>query len=180
MDLKELLEGLSHEGGVVRAKVIPDDLFDAIIAEESTVTGAMGNMPIINTGLRDCMERNTRVAILDDYTIYHPESRSMRMVDEAGNEVGHSILPGEAPEFMKRDDVIFISDDFVMYPAREMTGTVSMELLSVPFRGRTNWIPESARPVQWWPSTTSSLMLFDFLDNHDPKNGSSILALDLD
>lgn len=69
MDLEQVLQGLMSEQGVVRAKVMPDELFDMIVAEESTVTGAMGNMPIINTGLRDCMDRNTRIAVLDDYSI---------------------------------------------------------------------------------------------------------------
>lgn len=103
----------------------------------------------------------------------------MRMLDECGNEVGHSLTPSEIPEFGKRDDVVFISDDFVMYPERDITGSVSMELLSVPFRGRTGWLPEESRPVLWWPSSTSSLMLFDFLGEHSAKNGGCILALDL-
>lgn len=180
MQLEEVLEGLSREPGVVRAKVMPDDVFESIIKEESTVTGAMGNMPIINTGLRDCMARNTRIAVMDDYSIYHPEVRTMRMVDDLGHEIGHSLIRSEIQEFMKRQDVMFISDDFVMYPEREINGTVSMELLSLPFRGKTNWIPEESRPVMWWPSSTSSLMLFEFLGDHTPKNGASILALDLD
>lgn len=179
MDRDEFLQMLRAEPGVRFADVLPDELFDRIVAEESTVTGAMGNMPIINTGLKDCIDRNTRFAIFDDGTIHHPDVRTMRMLDDLGREVGHSLRRSEMEEFMKRDDVVFISNDFVMYPEREIVGSVSMELLSHPFRGKSGWIPEGMRPAMWYPASTSSEMLFRWFDQPCDGNGCAILAVDL-
>ena len=68
MDLGQLLERLRSEVGVVAAEVIPDDLFSMIVEGERGVTGAMGSMPVINTGLQDCIDRNTRICIFEDDT----------------------------------------------------------------------------------------------------------------
>ncbi len=179
MDASEVLERIKSEKGVVRVEPMPEDLFARIVEEESTVCGAMGNMPIINTGLRDCTERDARLVVFDDGTIYHPQVRTMRMLDELGNEVGHDVTGREVSDFMKRDDVVFISDDFVIYPGMEIHGSVSIELLAHPFRGRDGWMPESAGAVIWYPSSTSSDMIFKYFGQPSMGIASSILGFNV-
>lgn len=179
MDVDELVERLRSEKGTVRVEIMPDDLFDRVVEEESGVSGAMGNMPIINSGLKDCIERRTRVCVFEDLGFWHPDVRSMRMLDSNGNMIGHDLTDAEIPEFMGRDDVVFISDDFVMYPYLPMEGTTTMELLSIPYRGRGDWIPEEASAVLWYPCSTSSDMIHEYYHQPNDKTASGILALNL-
>lgn len=179
MDLGQLLERLRSEVGVVAAEVIPDDLFSMIVEGERGVTGAMGSMPVINTGLQDCIDRNTRICIFEDDTMWHPDSRTMNMRDGNGRIVGHTVGRSEALDFMRRDDVVFLSDDFVMYPDLEISGTPVMELLAVPYRCRDGWIPEGMSPVLWYPCTTNSDMIHRYFGRDDLRTATGILALNL-
>lgn len=179
MDLEELVQRLRSERGAVRVEVMPDDLFDRVVEEESGVSGAMGNMPVMNTGLKDCMERGTRVCIFEDLGFWHPDVRSMRMLDGNGNTIGHDLTDAELPEFRGRNDVMFISDDFVMYPNLPMDGVTTMELLSIPYRGRGDWIPAETSPVLWYPCSTSSDIIHAYYRQPNGSTASGILALNL-
>ncbi len=179
MDVSEVLKRIRSERGVIRAELMPEDLFARIVEEESTVRGVMGNIPIINTGLRDCADRNVRLVVFDDGTIHHPQVHTMRMLDELGNEIGHNVTKCEVFDFMNRGDVVFISDDFVIYPGIEIHGSVSMEMLAHPFRGRDKWMPESAGAVMWYPSSTSSDMIFKYFGQPSIGIASSILGFNV-
>ena len=179
MDLGQLLERLRSEVGVVAAEVIPDDLFSMIVEGERGVTGAMGSMPVINTGLQDRIDRNTRICIFEDDTMWHPDSRTMNMRDGTGRIIGHTIGRSEALEFMRRDDVVFLSDDFVMYTDASMEGTPTMEMLSIPYRGRGEWIPEGMNSILWYPCTSSSQMIHKHFGLPNRRTAAAVLALDL-
>ncbi len=179
MDVSEVLERIRSERGVIRAEPMPEDLLVRIVEEESTVRGVMGNRPIINTDMRDCAERDARLVIFDDGTINHPQVRTMRMLDELGNEVGHNVMGHEVFDFMKRDDVVFISDDFVIYPGMDIHGSVSIELLAHPFIGKDGWMPKSAGAVMWYPSSISSDMIFKYFGQPSMGIVSSILGFNV-
>ena len=72
MELDDFLERLRGEYGAVRVEVMPDDLCEMIVAEESTVTCANGMLPIKNTGLKDFMSKNTRIVVFEDGRLYFP------------------------------------------------------------------------------------------------------------
>lgn len=179
MDTDEILDRLRSQRGVVMAEVMPDDLFIRINREESGVTGAMGAVPVINTGLRDCIERDVRLALVVTDGFWLPEYRSMRMVDGSGRVVGHSVTRSEIPDYAGRDDVVFLSDDFVMYPDALADGTPSMELLSAPYPGEGGWIPEEMSPVIWYPCTTSSDLILSHYGVPFEGNATVIMALNL-
>ncbi len=179
MKLDEFLDRLRSEKGVVRAEVMPDDLCGWIVEEESTVTGAMGSMPVNNIGLRECMARDVRICVFEDLDFWHPDSRSMRMVDSTGQVVGHDLAQSEVPEFMERPDVILVSDDFVMYPEVEAVGDTTMEMLSVTYLGDGGWIPEDMEPVIWYPSTTSDAMIRKYFGHPLDETATGMLALNL-
>ncbi len=179
MLLEEILGRLREEVGAVRVEVMPDDLCEKIVAEEATVEAAMGNMPVINTGLDECMGRDVRICVFENDEFWHPAIRTMRMVGEDGQEVGHDLTPDEIPEFMKRSDVMFISDDFVMYPEVEIAGTPSMEMLAVEYVCRDGWIPREQKPIIWYPSSTSDEIIRRYFGQPDDGTATGMLALNL-
>lgn len=179
MDAEAVLDRLRSEKGIVRAEIVPDELMQRILAEESTVTAALGSMPVINTGLDVCMDRDVRICVFEDETAWHPRETSMRLVDSEMNVLGHDIPLDEALDYASRDDVVMVSDDFVMYPDRIAVGGMSMEMLATPYLGSTGWMPEAQSPVIWYPSTSSSEIVMRFYGHPSDGTATGILSFNL-
>ncbi len=178
MDADAVLERLRSEKGIVRAEIVPDELMQRILAEESTVTAALGSMPVVNTGLDACMDRDIRVCVFEDETAWHPRGTSMRLVDSEMNVLGHSIPQDESLDYARRSDVVMVSDDFIMYPDRQVHGDMMMEMLAVPYLGPDAWLRECQSPVIWYPSTSSSGMIMRFFGHPSDGTATGILAFD--
>lgn len=179
MELEWILEGLRKENGVVRAEVMPDALCRSITQEESTVTAAGGSMGVRNLGLEDFMRRNTHIVAFVRPGFENPSGTSMRMVDEAGNVIGQNIALRDAVKYMGRPEVTFLSDDFIMYNDVQVVGSTSMEMLGLTYRGKDDWIPESADPVIWFSSTTSSMMIHRHFDQPVDDLATAMIGLNL-
>ncbi len=178
MDTEDILARLRKEKGILRAEVLPDELLEEIEREESTVTAAMGNMPVINSGLTECISRDVRVCMFEDDYAWHPSATSMRMINGNGETVGHDIPMDKISEWQLRSDVLFLSEDFVIYPEIDMGGTTSMEMLAVEYFGEGGWIPEWQHPVIWYPSSTSSDIIKEFYNSPQDRTAAAILAFD--
>ena len=72
MELEDFIGHLRSEHGAIRVEVMPDELCEMIVAEEATVTGASGMLPVKNTGLDDFMSKNTRIVVFEDGGLYFP------------------------------------------------------------------------------------------------------------
>ena len=72
MELDDFMDRLRHEHGALRVEMMPDELCEMIVAEEATVTGANGLLPVRNTGLEDFLSKNTRVVVFEDGGLHFP------------------------------------------------------------------------------------------------------------
>ena len=178
MQLDEILSRLERERGAKRAVVIPDDLFDEVVAEERTVSAVGGNMPVIPTGMEDCISRNTRVCVFASIDFELDDSIMMKMLDQDGNLIGHDIPYSEIPEYQKKENVMFISDNFIMYSDAPMEGSPVMEMLSQPYHGKSGWM-DWADAVIWFPATTSSDMLRRHFGEYDKEYATGVVAFNL-
>ena len=179
MELGEIMDGLRAEAGVVYVDILPDELFDKVVAEERTVRAVMGSMPVTSTGMKDCQARNTRLVVVENDEFWHPNVRTMNMRDTNGNILGHNIPRAEIPEYAKRDDVAFISDDFIMYTNAPMDGSPVMEMLSFPYRGWEEWMRADLNSILWYPCTSSSEIIRKHYGLPDRRTATAVLALDL-
>ena len=183
MDISEVLSGLRGQAGTVDAQLMSDGLFSRILAEESTVVGAGGTMPVRNVGIEECSERDHRFCIflrpggIDSQR--GPGTHTMIMRDGQGRVVGYDIPRDEIPMWRSRTDVIFLSDDFVMFSDAITYGQVTMEIHSRPYRGEGDWIPESCRSIIWFPCSTSSLILGESYGVTVGTVSAAIVAMDL-
>ncbi len=179
MELKEVLDRLRMEKGSVRVEIMPDDLCRMIVEEEATVTAAEGNMPVINTGLDEFMKRNTHICVFETEEFYTPPEITMKMIDEAGNVIGHDIPICAIPEYEGRSDITFISEDFVMYHEIPIEGVPSMDMLAVPYFGSDDWLPHDTDAIIWFSSCTSSDMIHDYFGEHKGNLATAMIALNL-
>lgn len=179
MELEDVLEGLRGERGAHRVEVLPDDVFEEVVAEERKVTAVGGSMPVIQTGMEECRRRSTRVCVFCEVSFKLDDCVSMRMVDEAGNVVGHDIPRKDALRYMKMDNVVFISEDFIVYSDAPMQGSTAMEMLARPYTGTGGWLPKEMGAVIWFPATTSSDIIRRHFGEMSSDYATGIVALDL-
>ena len=178
MDLDQFIEKLSSETGVVRIEVMPDELMDEIVMEESTVEAA-GGMKVINTGLEDCLRRKVRLCVFTDTDFIMPECPTMRMLDADGNIIGHDLSPGMIEEYSSREDVMFLSDDFIVYSDADMCGDASMEMLPIRYRGIGEWILEEWDAVLWYSSPSSSEIISGHFEERRFGLAAGVMGLNL-
>lgn len=184
MEESEFLRRMREDPSILRVERMPDDLYARIVAEESTVTGAGGQMPVHNVGLEDCDRRTARYVVFmlpgalagaDPDPDYH----TMVMRDSVGSVVGFDISPRRVDEFRARDDVVFLSDDFVLFPSVCPKGELCMEIRAMPYAGRGGWIPEETGPIVWFPCSTSTVILAEYYGMDLGQASAAMLALDI-
>lgn len=178
MDPEGFVGWLSRQHGAVHASLAPRDLMERIVAEESTVMSSFGT-PVDNSGLRDCLRHGTIAVVFTDRTFRVPSTVSMVLRNEKGEIVGHNVPEGMLTELSGRDDVVFISDDFVLYPETSLGKGPVMELRSKPYRGDGDTAPEGIDPVIWFPSTTSSEIIHRWFGIPVTDLGTALVAVDL-
>ena len=162
----------------LKAEVIPDGLWKRIVREESTVRACGGNMPMEDLGLKEMCRHDVRL-FLHGAGLDLPEFSNMSMIDEAGNEIGKHLKPSEIPEFESRDDVVFLSYDFVMFTGVTAVGETRIVMNAVPYRGSNGWVPEDMHATLWFPSTTTDLLIHDHYGLESGRTGSIILGFDV-
>lgn len=179
MNADEFADWLRNRKGMVRLEPLPKDLLDRIVAEEATVVSSFGT-PVKNTGLEDCLKRNTLFMGFVDETFWLPPEISMKLRNSDGTVVGHDLPADMLPEYQGRDDIMFLSDDFIMYADKEMDAAPYMEMLAYTLRGEDGSLPESVNAVFWCPSPTSNTFIHQAYGQEDTGLATTIFAADLD
>lgn len=179
MDADTFLRRLREEPGAVQAELIPAELWDRIVAEEATVKACGGRMEIEDLAVGEVSERMVRICLFEDGNFRFPECSTMRMVDSMGHMVGRHLTPSEIPEYMCRDDVVFLSDDFILFPDADITGDTRMVMTARPYQGTGDWVPEEARAVMWFPSTTTDMILHEWFGRRPEGFATAIMGIDL-
>ncbi len=126
------------------------DELEKFLALESTMSTSSG-MPLVNRALEDARERTCHVIILQKGLMKHPPFHTMTMIDTLGNTVGFDVPDNLRHEVEGRDDLVWLSDDFVMDPNLCM-GEVSMVLHSCPV-SEFDDLPDVADMVLMFPAT---------------------------
>lgn len=178
VELQVFEDWLRAQRGVVRVEAVPKELLDAIEKEESTVTSIFGT-PVDNSGLADCLTMNTVLIAFTDRDFWTPSCVSMILWNSEGDVIGQDIPWKEAESYQNRNDVVFISDSFVLFTDKNMGTEPYMELKSMEYSGEDESFPDNTRSVMWFPCATSSMMVFDYF--HQPRDclGTAIIAFNM-
>lgn len=177
MNAEGFLEWLSAQNGVERAEPAPKELLDTIADEESTVVSAFGT-PLDNSGMRDVLDRGTAAVVFTGEEFRVPQKVYMILKDRSGATIGHNVPADMMPGFLGRDDVLFISNDFLMYAGCDLGSHPVMELRSMPYPG-DNGAPEGLEPVIWFPSPTSSSLIHRWFGVPETGMATALIAVDL-
>lgn len=112
--------------GVVDLIFLDQDTKDKIveIEREAESNGAAGGlMPFRNLGVWETLSKEVcLIVVLESGTIMLGESKPVIMVDGKGKVLGEFVNEERGRQLRDREDVHFLSDDFVIYSDAEMEG----------------------------------------------------------
>ena len=176
MFLDGFLHAMGQMKGITRVFVPDMGLLERIRSEEDTVTCAAGGFRYNPVGLVDCMGMgHTLIAYCNQDFDYTPMVR-MELVDDFGVIIGHNVGSDEKDSLSDNQNVLWISDSFVMYSDRITCGDAEIRMHSRDYDVSSVCDGLSAR--MYFPSMTSCGIITDRYGGCD--DGSCIAVVGID
>ena len=101
--------------GVVDAFYLDRDILEKVRAEEATVK-AVGTVDVINEGFNQALKRENVICIVKDPRFRPPPEPTVTLMSSDGKVMGVEVFPETAKQYLGRDDLIWLSDGFVVFP----------------------------------------------------------------
>jgi len=99
--------------GVLNVGVLNDEVRKNIMQIEMEKTGEL--IPVINLGVKECLERDFTVAIIKNASFRPPPTATVQFVDNEGNILGEEIVSSQQKKKYQNDESAqFINPDFVL------------------------------------------------------------------
>lgn len=173
------LEILSNMRGVVKAFYLDKETLSLVEEEEKNVK-AVGDIAVRNDGFNQALEREHVICIVKDPRFRPPPEPTVILETDKGLLMGIEVFPHTAKEYMEREDIIWLSDGFVVFtdvhPENGDTEYFVMPPVSFPelneSNGCTNVISCSPAP------TCDAMIRKRHGMEDDPKLASILVAFD--
>ena len=150
--------------GVLDVQELSEEDKKSLLEIESGRKGDM--IPVINTGLEECMKKDFYLVVLKNEEFRSPPIPTVLLVTDKGRVLGQELIsPEEKEKYQNRNDAYFLSSEFVIFKPDETTRSMQREkefflLPSVPFPELEN-IEGILDVVSCSPSTTGDSYLKD-------------------
>ena len=154
MRVGEFLETLRSMDGVIMADVMPDDLIREVAEMETSIDCISGGMRLENIGLFQCLHREEVIVLLSDGVFERPREITIRMIDTDGVVIGHDVPEYLWEEFSGRDDLIWMSDGFVLFP--DLSTNKDAKMVMGCSTLKLNGVPEEVDARMFYPSISSA------------------------
>lgn len=163
--------------GVIHAFYLDEEIMDQMMTEEAKVT-AMGDIAVDNAGFNEAMKREKVIAIVKDPRFRPPPEPTVVLLAGNGEVMGLEVFPFTAKEYLSREDVVWLSDGFVMFPeVRGQGGEIFvMPPVSFPELNESNGCKNV---ISCSPAPTCDLMMRKHYGLTDePKLASVLIGFD--
>jgi len=101
--------------GVVAAFYLDAETLKKIQDEEATVK-AVGGIDVINEGFNQALKREKVICIVKDPRFRPPPEPTVVLKSSDGKIMGIEVFPNTSKEYRDREDVVWLSDDFIVFP----------------------------------------------------------------
>lgn len=168
---------LAHLNGVSAFSFLNDDIFNEICDSERGVI-VSGGMEYDNRALDACYQKDALMCIFCDGLVEEQKEISMVMMDDFGNITGNDVPLCMMDEYRGRKDVIWLSENFVLYTKAKQLSESRIVMLPRRFHAFSN-LEGISDPICFYPNITSDVILKNrFLDKCDPNMCSLIIGFD--
>ena len=179
MGLEEVLSKLSDNKAVKAVFPLKGNILNEMIYEEGSIIECSFGMPLANRALEAVRKKKHAVCIFCYSGFEVPTDHLMMMEDGCGNIVGHDVPPCLMCNYKDDPDIIWLCDDFAVYPHRAASEKMIMVMLPQKAKcvGKDEGVCD---PVLLYPATTTDILLRQHfgISVCDPKIVSAILAFD--
>ena len=123
--------------GVLDVQELSEEDNKALLEIESSRKGDM--IPVVNTGLEECMKQDFYLVVLKNTDFRAPPIPTVLLVTDKGRILGKELLSlHEKEKYQNRKDTYFLSPEFVIFKPDESTRSMQKEkefflLPPVPF-----------------------------------------------
>ncbi|MGI5964518.1 MAG: hypothetical protein ACOX8L_01510 [Candidatus Methanomethylophilaceae archaeon] len=161
--------------GVVHCFYLDDKIINDVKNEEMTVRAAGGNIAVDNRGFNEALERQHVICIIKDPRFRPPPEATVVLMDSEGTLLGTEVFPFNAKQYDGKDNVIWLSDGFVLFPEVSGEGkeTFVMPPVSFPELNESNGCKDV---ISCSPAPTCDLMIKDYYGYEDDPRLASILV----
>lgn len=170
----EIVRGLR---GVVHAFYLDRDILEQVRDEEAKVR-AMGNITVNNLGFTEALKRESVICIVKDPRFRPPPEPTVILESGNGEVLGEEVFPFTADQYADKEQVVWLSDGFIMFPTVEADGgeTFVMPPVSFPELNTKNGCKNV---ISCSPAPTCDLMMRKYYGLEDnPKLASVVVAFD--
>lgn len=175
MKPQDFLEFLSGLEGVIKAVSLDRLQVEAIIAKEEALKTVTGGLRMENSGVVTCGSRKNVFIMYCDSNYSRPEKITMEMIDDRGVLIGHDVPPSMIDQFKDRSDVIWFTDNFILYPAKMASYDAKMVMRAC----RMEWgLPEGMDAWSFYPSPETANMVNSWFGFTDRRMSTIILGVD--
>ncbi len=112
-----------------------------------------------NDGYNVAMERAHRVCVFYDQTYIFGKRSILKLMTSDGTVMGTNVMPSEMDEFRARDDVLWVSEDFVVFPDVVGSGEEAFVLLPFPMEEVEQNVPGVSSAIGSSPTPSSDKIL---------------------
>ena len=100
--------------GVVDAFYLDRDILEKVRKEEASVK-AVGSVDVINEGFNQALKREKVICIVKDPRFRPPPEPTVTLKSSDGKLMGVEVFPETAKEYLGKDNLIWLSDGFVVF-----------------------------------------------------------------
>lgn len=104
--------------GVIHAFYLGEDVLQQMRDEEAKVRAIGGNIGVDNQGFTQALEHKYVIAIIKDPRFRPPPEPTVELHSNDGVVMGVEVFPFDVDQYLNREDVVWLSDGFVLFPGR--------------------------------------------------------------
>lgn len=155
---EKVIEYIRSTPSVLNVMVMDDETSNAVLAIEHSVKTRM-HQDYKNMGYDLAMEREHRLCVFVTDGYMFEKRTTLKLMTTDGTIMGTTLLPEEIPEYRKREDLIWISEDFVVFPDIIGKGEEAFVLYPTEIPEISEAVPECTGAISVSPTPSSDAYL---------------------
>lgn len=175
MRREEFLELVNGLDGVVRALPLSREQVQEIVDEECSISKVSGGLRMECPGIVACASKDDVFVVFCNESLCDPALMAMEFVDDRGVTIGQSVPQELIPRFKERDDLFWLSDDFVLFSERVGEHDAKLVMNAVRLSD-DRW--GGMEPWVYFPAPTSYHKLNHMFGNPDQRVSAMVMGVD--
>lgn len=156
--VEKAMEFLRNSQGVIGAYIMDDDVSKSVLDVESSIR-TRSNHEYRNVGYTMALNRQYRVCVFYSGVYVFEKRALVKLMTSDGTIMGTSLYPSQIEEYKKKDNLIWISEDFVVFT--DIVGKGEEEFVLFPFDlpELEEAVPGCKNAIGVSPTTSSDMVL---------------------